>query len=244
MSLRLPEAHERRHSQTDEPERYSSCRFLGIDLLIAPAVLVPRSETEILGREAVEILGGMDGSPVVIDMCCGSGNLALAIAHHCPTARIWAADLTDSCVALARENVQRHTLATRIAIRQGDLFAAVADDDLAGKADLIVCNPPYISSSRLDNESAHLLENEPRAAFDAGPYGISILQRLVKEAVGYLKPDGWLMFEFGAGQQKLVASLLARTKSYGKLTFAMADGEPRVAIARHQPTGSIREHLR
>lgn len=209
---------------------------MGVDLELSPGVLVPRRETEILGRRAIEILGRIAGAPVVVDMCCGSGNLALAIAHHCPPARLWAADLTDSTVALARRNILRHSMTERISIRQGDLFAALAHDGLAGGIDMVVCNPPYISSSRLANESAHLLENEPRAAFDGGPYGISILQRLVNEAVGYLKPGGWLLFEFGEGQERLVASLLARTKSYGDPSFAVADGKPRVgAVRRNGP---------
>jgi methylase of polypeptide subunit release factors len=76
------------------------------------------------------------------------------------------------------------------------------------------------------------LDNEPREAFDGGPYGISILQRLVREAVDFLKPGGWLLFEFGEGQERQAASLLTRTKAYGEPTFAAADGKPRVAVVR------------
>ncbi|WP_080921745.1 N5-glutamine methyltransferase family protein [Manganibacter manganicus] len=205
---------------------------MGVSLLLAPDVLLPRSETEMLGRRAIDILSDMAGAPVVIDMCCGSGNLAVGIAHHCPAARIWAADLTDSTVALARRNVLHNSMADRISVRQGDLFSAIARDDLLGKVDMVVCNPPYISSSRLANESAYLLDNEPSVAFDGGPYGISILQRLVREAVDYLRSDGWLLFEFGEGQERLVAALLARTKSYDPPSFAGASGKSRVAVTR------------
>lgn len=216
-------------------------RFMGVELELAPDVLVPREETELLGRRAEAILRDRSAEAILVDMCCGSGNLAIGIANSCPQTRAWAADLTDSTVALARRNVARLALQDRITIRQGDLFAALQGDGLEGAVDMIVCNPPYISSARLDSESAHLLENEPREAFDGGPYGISILQRLVREATVFLAPGGWLLFEFGEGQDRQVAALLSRAKSYEQVTFAaMADGKPRVAIARkHIRPGSI-----
>jgi HemK-like putative methylase len=220
------------HGGTREGVDRSSCRFLGVDLFLAPGVLVPRVETEVLARAAIEILERLPGTPIIVDMCCGSGNLAVAMARHSPAVRVWAADLTDTAVALARRNVSRYALEQVVTVRQGDLFAAVESAGIKGRVDMIVCNPPYISSSRLENESAHLLDNEPRAAFDGGPYGISILQRLVKEAVDQLKPDGWLLFEFGEGQERLVASLLGRTSAYGEPSFALSGGKPRVAIAR------------
>ncbi|WEX74928.1 peptide chain release factor N(5)-glutamine methyltransferase [Sinorhizobium numidicum] len=208
-------------------------RFMGVELELAPDVLVPRQETELLGRSAVAILRDHIGQATVIDMCCGSGNLALAIATEIPLARVWGADLTDSTVALARRNIERLGLGERVFIRQGDLFAALEGENFVGSADVIVCNPPYISTSRLESDSAHLLKSEPRAAFDGGPYGISIHQRLIREAVTFLKPGGWLLFEFGEGQDRQAAALLARTKAYETVAFAHdAAGEPRVALVR------------
>jgi len=210
-------------------------RFMGIELELAPDVLVPREETELLGRRAVAILGDRAGPATVIDMCCGSGNLALGIAADVPRARVWGADLTDSTVALARRNVERLGLRKRVTIRQGDLFAALDGEGLEGAADMIVCNPPYISTSRLEGDSAHLLASEPREAFDGGPYGISIHQRLIRDAIVFLKPGGWLLFEFGEGQDRQAAALLARTKAYEAVSFAEdAAGRPRVALARRR----------
>jgi HemK-like putative methylase len=216
---------------------------MGVEIELGPDVLVPREETELLGKNAVSILGRIEGAPIVVDMCCGSGNLAVAIACHCLEARIWAADLTDSTVALARSNILRHSLAGRVTVRQGDLFAAIEPDSLKGTVDMVVCNPPYISSSRLENESAHLLNSEPREAFDGGPYGISILQRMIREAADYLKPDGWLLFEFGEGQDRQVAALLARSKAYDEPTFALADGKPRVAIVKKRAVSGLSETM-
>ena len=210
-------------------------RFMSIELEVSPHALVPRLETELLGREAVRALGERPSGQAVVDMCCGSGNLGLALASEVLTARVWAADLTNETVALAQRNANRLRLAHRVTICQGDLFSALEGHGLEGQVDVVVCNPPYISTARLEGQSARLLESEPREAFDGGPYGISILQRLVREAVAFLKADGLLMFEFGQGQDRQVAALLARTKSYHDVLFVKdSDGNPRVAIARRK----------
>ncbi len=207
-------------------------RFLGIDIETADGVLVPREETEILGRAALEMLG--DGK-TVIDMCCGAGNLACAIASARPNVRVWASDLTDACVALARKNVERLGLSARVEVRQGDLFASLAG---VGPVDLIVCNPPYISSGRLAKDSAHLLEKEPREAFDGGPYGLSIHQRVIKEAPAHLNAGGYLLFEMGAGQERQLELLFARFKGFETpRMFEDAAGAPRVVGARVNSPG-------
>lgn len=209
--------------------------FMSIELELAPGVLVPRAETELLGRAALEKLAEGPANPVVVDMCCGSGNLALAIAHEAPSARVYASDLTDETVALARRNTARLGLSDRVHVAQGDMFGGLAGHWLDGTVDLIVCNPPYISTAKLETDSAHLLEAEPREAFDAGPYGIALHQRLIAEAPAFLKPSGWLAFEFGAGQDRQVKFLLARAKAYDEPTFLTdADGLPRVAVARRR----------
>lgn len=218
-----------------DAESSSLHRFMGVEIRAPRGVLKPRSETELLARRAIQGLNDMgpDLRPIVIDICCGSGNLALAIAIHVPMCLTWAADLTDGAVAAARQNVALHDLASRIEVRQGDLFAALAADDLEGTVDLIVCNPPYISTSRLDGPSADLLVEEPREAFDGGPFGLSIHQRLIREAPAYLKPGGTLMCEFGEGQSRQVAMLFERSKAYHPPELiADSNGVPRVAVAR------------
>lgn len=207
--------------------------FMNVELELAPGVLVPRAETELLGRTALSLLADGPANPTVIDMCCGSGNLGLAIASARPGARLYASDLTDETVALARRNVERLGLSERVHVGQGDMFAGLAGHDLEGQVDLVVCNPPYISTGKLETDAAHLLENEPREAFDAGPYGISIHQRLIAEAPAFLKPGGWLAFEFGAGQDRQAKVLLTRARAYDAIEMiADETGLPRVAIAR------------
>jgi release factor glutamine methyltransferase len=207
--------------------------FLGVELLCGPGALVPRPETELLGRTAIERIREAGAAPRVIDVCCGAGNLACAVATHVPGARVWATDLTDGCVGWARRNVEQLGLAARVTVRQGDLFAGLAGDGLEGTVDVVVCNPPYISSGRLATDRALLLEHEPREAFDGGPYGLTIHQRVLKEALPFLKPGGWLLFEIGEGQDRQIGLLFQRARTYDEIGLATnAAGTPRVAFGR------------
>jgi release factor glutamine methyltransferase len=189
---------------------------MGLELAVVPGVLVPRDETELLARTALELLGTMNlTAPRVIDVCTGAGNLACTIAHYAKEAKVWASDLTDRSVAVARNNIERLGVNDRVVVVQGDLFAGLAEIELKGSIDLVVCNPPYISQKRLlDGDRSKLLAEEPREAFDGGPYGLSIHQRVVKEALSYLRVGGVLALEVGLGQDRQVQALLERAKAY------------------------------
>ena len=207
-----------------------NARFMDVNLLVERGVLIPREETELLGNTALSLL---PENARVIDMCCGSGNLACALASRAPNARVWASDLTEACVSLARRNAAFANVQARVVVAQGDLFAALVGHGLEGTIDLVVCNPPYISQAKLAGERAALLENEPREAFDGGPYGLSIHQRVVKEALAFLKPGASLLFEIGLGQERQVKMLFERTRAYEDIrTVANAAGEVRVVAGR------------
>jgi len=226
----------------DEALRAGRQVFMGVTLEVGAGALVPRAETELLGRTAARLLAEMTppaerAELTVIDMCCGSGNLACALAAGDARLRVLAADVTDACVTLARRNVDTLGLAGRVGLYQGDLFAALAEvGGLTGAVDMVVANPPYISTARLGKDRAALLAREPIEAFDGGPYGISVHQRLVREAIDFLRPGGWLLFEIGIGQERQVKLLFDRARSYAGLEFvADGAGRPRVAVAR-RPT--------
>lgn len=213
-------------------------RFMGVELLAAPGALVPRTETELLGETASRILGEKDAEGrglVAIDMCCGSGNLACGIASRLGSLTVFASDLTDGCVGLARRNVEHLGLASRVTVVQGDLFAPLAGRGLEGRVDVVVCNPPYISTGRLGKDRATLLAHEPVEAFDGGPYGLSIHQRVVGDALAFLAPRGWLLFEIGAGQDKQLKILFQRSRAYDSVELLNdSAGIPRVVCARKQ----------
>ena len=222
---------------TEKPQAYVTGRqrFMDVELLAAPGALVPRAETELLGRKATEILKRAGGDVRFIDMCCGSGNLACGIAAAVPQARVWASDLTDGCVDLTRKNVEHLDLGARVTVVQGDLFAPLAGLGLEGTIDMVVCNPPYISTGKLEKERAELLEHEPREAFDGGAYGIAIHQRVVRDALAFLRPEGWLLFEIGVGQARQVKVLFDRSKAYTELENCTDDaGEVRVVVGRRK----------
>ena len=213
--------------------------FMGLELLAAPGVLVPRLETELLGWTARRLLDRLasiapgDGPLSVIDMCCGSGNLACALAAGMPRARVWACDATTPCVVLAGRNVERLALEARVTVHHGDLFAPLAGEGLAAAVDLIVCNPPYISTGRLAKDRAELLVHEPREAFDGGPFGIAIQQRVVNDARAFLRPGGWLLFEIGLGQDRQMAWLFERAGDYERPeAIGNSQGEIRVMMGR------------
>ncbi len=203
--------------------------FLGLTLEVAAGALVPRSETELLARVAIEILSARSGPIVVVDVGCGAGNVACALAAALPQATVHAVDVSPAAVALTRRNAER--LGLSIVVAESDVLSALPSS-LEGRVDAIVSNPPYISTGKLDGERATLLEHEPRDAFDAGPYGLAIHQRLVAEAQKYLAPNGLLACEFGLGQERQLRLVLERSRGYHRATFHASEaGELRVLTA-------------
>jgi HemK-like putative methylase len=212
--------------------------FLGVTLAARADVLAPREETELLGREALALLEGLAQAEPgrelrLIDMGCGSGNLTCALGAAVPALRVWASDITRSCADLARDNAARLGLADRVRVHCGDLFEPLQGQGLEGTLDLVVMNPPYIPSTSLEKTHAGLLAHEPREAFDGGPYGVTILTRLLQDAPAFLKPGGHLLFEFGLGQARIVRMLAERRGVYQEIRFALDKaGEPRVGVLR------------
>lgn len=207
--------------------------FMDVVLEVAPGVVAPRIETELLVNELLGRLAADSGIRRVVDMCCGCGAIALALANRHPGIEVWACDLLEAAVDVTQRNVRRHGLERRVRVARGDLFSALEGELLAGKVDLVVANPPYISTGKLGSEKAHLLEDEPREAFDGGPYGLTVHQRLIQDAPTYLVPGGWLFFEFGHGQERQVSMLIRRRQGYEEVLFVRdAQGAARVAGAR------------
>lgn len=190
-----------------EPLQYieGTAQFGPVELLVDQRVLIPRPETEQLYEAAVDKLREFP-SPIVIDLCTGSGNLALAIKHSVPEARVVATDLSPEAVAVARENAAR--LALDVELLQGDLFQALPAE-LRGLVDLIVSNPPYVTRDECALLPAEVADWEPALALDGGASGLDLLHVIAAEAQSWLRPGGWLLCEIGERHGAAVAGLFA-----------------------------------
>lgn len=192
-------------------------QFLGMELLAGPEALIPRIETEIVTRAALAIaksLADERGAVTIIDVCTGSGNVALGIAANESRSRVFGSDLSEEALVLARKNAQHLDLGRRVEFRQSDLFAAFESNEFYKKMDLITCNPPYIPSVKVGSMDSEISQCEPRLAFDGGSLGITILTRLIRETPKYLKPDSFLCFEVGLGQGKAMKQRLKKENIY------------------------------
>jgi release factor glutamine methyltransferase len=210
--------------------------FMGIELLSDKRALIPRKETELLGKKALELskdLAKSRGKITIIDVCCGSGNLGIAVANYNPDCTVYATDISQEAVDLTKENINMLNLNEQMQARQGDLLSAFETNDFFEKVDLIICNPPYILSSKVQKMNSEIVSNEPVLAFDGGMLGIKIIQKLLAEAPRFLTPDGWLIFEVGAGQGNFIAQLCERSQSYQFIeSFSDDSGIPRVIRAQ------------
>ncbi len=211
-------------------------RFMGLEMLAGRDALIPRHETELLGHAALGLLRGLAGSvqPLrVLDVCTGSGNLALAMAHHVPQAHVFAADLSQDAVALAARNAAHLGLDGRVEFRAGDLLEPFNEPAFHASVDLLLCNPPYISSGKVDTLPEEIGGFEPRLAFDGGPLGVRILQRLIREAPLYLKPGAWLAFEVGLGQGQAVLNRVRASGAFSEQrSVSDGRGEVRAILAQ------------
>ncbi len=212
-------------------------RFMGIELLAGPEALIPRKETELLGHTVLGLLDEMGvDAPLVIDVCTGAGNLPIAYARHHPGLQVLAADLSPEAVDLARRNVGHMELEDRIELGVGDLLEPFDSAQWHGRIDVLSCNPPYISSGKVEQMDGEIAGHEPRLAFDGGPFGVSIVQRLIQDAPRFLRPGGWLVFEVGLGQGPVMARRLGNNPDYEAIrTTEDTNGDIRVIAARRAP---------
>jgi len=194
----------RRRAQ--EPVAYILGRreFYGLEFGVGPGVLIPRPESEHLVEEALARLAGAE-APRILDLCTGSGAVALALVQELPSAAVVACDLSGQALTYARQNAQNLGLGGRVAWLQGDLWEPVAA--AGGFFDLIVANPPYVSQAEWERLPPEVRGYEPPEALLAGPEGLDFLRPIIAGAGAHLRPQGWLLTEIGAGQGPSVRRL-------------------------------------
>jgi release factor glutamine methyltransferase len=205
-------AHPERELNADEQARYAVVlderargvptqyitghqEFWGMDLIVSPAVLIPRPETEHVIETVLELAGvkqaGQEVPMRILDVGTGSGCIALALATEFPRAEIHATDISAAALEIARANAARHQLESRIQFHQSDLLEGLNLADL----DFVVSNPPYVGESEEDQVQLEVRKFEPRNAVFAGPTGVEVIARMIPQAHSALRPGGWLIME-------------------------------------------------
>jgi len=177
--------------------------FWGLSFAVSPAVLVPRPETELLVEHSLNTLVA-DAPARVLDLCTGSGCVAISIAKERPLAQVMATDLSTAALEVARTNAAAHQV--NIDLRAGDLFDAVENE---APFDIITANPPYLTETELRECMPDVREFEPRMALVANDEGFAIIKRIADGASRYLLPSGRIFMEVGQGQAPKAAALFS-----------------------------------
>lgn len=211
-----------------EPLQYleGTASFGPLELTIDRRALIPRPETERVWEEAVTSLHEAGPGTVIVDLGTGSGALALALKHAFPRARVYGVDISEEALSLARENAARTGL--DVTFLHGDLFDALPDD-LRGRIDLIVSNPPYVADHELDALPAEVREHEPRMALVAGPSGTEVLERIADEAFWWVGIGGWVICEIGETQGEVADVAFGM---YDREVRQDLTGRDRILVAR------------
>lgn len=194
-----------------EPLQYiiGSVNFCGLELAVNRHVLVPRPETELLAERAWTFLGQLPPatSPRALDLCTGSGCLAVALAVKTPGVRIDAIDISADALTVARQNASQCQVAERVTFHQGDGFAPLQE---RACFDLIVSNPPYIARAEIETLEPEVRDFEPRLALDGGLDGMDFYRRIAAEAGAFLRREGRIMLELNDQGGALAGKIFAQ----------------------------------
>ncbi len=192
----------------EEPLAYvlGEWSFYGMNLHVNPSVLIPRDDTCAVTALAIKKALFLEQSPRILDLCTGSGCIGLAIASRVKDARVTLADISKDALSVARKNAMRLKLSGRVSCYQADALQPAPG--FLGKFDMIVSNPPYITSAEMEQLPKSVRDYEPHLALHGGDDGLLFYRQIIKNYCDALKPGGFLCFEFGMDQGDDVCSLL------------------------------------
>lgn len=220
-----------RRRAAGEPLQYvtGEVAFRHLVVKVRPGVLIPRPETEVLVEEVLRELRARE-APRVLDLCTGSGCVALSLAQEHPGARVMAVDISPVAVEVATGNALRLELADRVSVLEGDLFAPVPSEH-AGSLDAVVANPPYIPSADVPGLPAEVAGFEPGLALDGGPDGLDVFRRIASTAVKWLRPGGLLAVELDERRVRVAAEEAEEWYEGVRVVSDLA-GRDRILLAR------------
>jgi release factor glutamine methyltransferase len=204
-----------------EPVAYlvGRCEFYSLEIRLNKACLIPRPETELLVERAIDLLRARPQPAAVLDLCTGSGCIAAAIAKNVPECRVTATDVSDEALTAANENVQLHDLGERVRLLCGDLFDPLIGGLDETSFDLVVSNPPYVTSAEMETLDRNVKDYEPVSALHGGVDGLDVYRRILERIEPFLKEDGVLMLEIGYRQGPAIRELLEATCLFAKITI-------------------------
>lgn len=221
-----------------EPFQYliGKTEFYSLPIQVSPDVLIPRPETELLVERAIEFVRPLD-NPTVLDLCTGSGCIAVAIAKNAPNAKIIATDISEQALQIAENNIRTHSLENTVKLLAGSLFEPLIDGLENDTFDLIVSNPPYVSDVEYSQLAPNVREYEPKQALHGGTDGLEIYRKILAKIKPHLKPHAALMLEIGCNQGLDVKNLIEKTGIFKNIKIEKdLSNNDRIVIATQTQT--------
>ena len=200
--------------------------FMKMDFYVDENVLIPRADTEILVEEVIKISKQIKKEDqTILDLCTGSGAIAISLANYIPNAKVYASDISEEALKIAKKNSEKNKV--RIEWVLSDLF-----QNIHQKFDIIVSNPPYIQTKVIKTLEKNV-QKEPILALDGGKDGLEFYKKIIQEADSYLKENGYLCFEIGYDQRESVIHLLKQKQKYKEI-YGKKDlsGNDRIIVAK------------
>ena len=182
--------------------------FYGMTLIVTPDVLIPRDDTVVVTELAIKKAMYLEQNPRILDLCTGSGCIGLAVARRVKDARVTLGDISPAALRVARRNISQLKLTGRVNCVAMD--ARKPAQEFLGTYDLIVSNPPYVTTKQMQQLDPSVRDFEPHLALDGGEDGLDFYRAIIRNFTSALRGNGYLCFEFGMGQESAVCSLLER----------------------------------
>ncbi|MDD7408562.1 MAG: peptide chain release factor N(5)-glutamine methyltransferase [Anaerovoracaceae bacterium] len=202
-----------------EPLQYitGSQEFMGLDFEVNESVLIPRQDTETLVEYALARAATMKNSISIMDMCCGSGAIAVSMAKNLPKAKVTACDISEDALQVAQRNASKNGVEKRVSFEQTNMFTRIKrgrEAPLKGRFDMILSNPPYIPSGDIPGLQREIAEHEPMKALDGGDDGLDFYRILAEHSWEHMSKKGLLIMEIGFDQADAVKALLDEAGYY------------------------------